>query len=85
MCIYIYIINIHSTHTYIMQTKTLILDAINRLIALIYLLNYPFMFLFSLVFLLFYLFSHCLHGLNLGSSLKIAALPSGAHFGFLVK
>ncbi len=34
MCIYIYIINIHSTHTYIMS-KTFILDAINRLTALI--------------------------------------------------
>ncbi len=30
VCIYIYIINIHSTHTYIMQTKTCILDVINR-------------------------------------------------------
>ncbi len=28
--LYIYIINIHSTHTYIMQTKTFILDAINH-------------------------------------------------------
>ncbi len=35
VCIYIYIINIHKTHTYIMQTKTFILDAINRLTALI--------------------------------------------------
>ncbi len=37
VCIYIYIINIHSTHTYtyIMYTKTLILDAINHLTALI--------------------------------------------------
>ncbi len=26
---YIYIINIHRTHTYIMQTKTFILEAIN--------------------------------------------------------
>ncbi len=35
MCVYIYIyINIHSTHTYIMQIKTFILDAINRLTAL---------------------------------------------------
>ncbi len=33
VCIYINIINIHSAHTYIMKTK-LILDAINRLIAL---------------------------------------------------
>ena len=31
VCIYIYIkIIIHSTHTYIMQTQTFILDAINR-------------------------------------------------------
>ncbi len=30
VCIYIYIINIHSTNTYIMQTKTIILDAINH-------------------------------------------------------
>ncbi len=30
VCIYIYIINKRSTHTYIMQTKTFILDAINR-------------------------------------------------------
>ncbi len=29
VCIYLYI-NIHRTHTYIMQTKTFILDAINR-------------------------------------------------------
>ncbi len=29
MCFYICIINIHSTHTYIMQTKTFILDAIH--------------------------------------------------------
>ncbi len=28
MCIYIYIINIHSTHTYSMYTKSFILDAI---------------------------------------------------------
>ncbi len=36
---YIYIINIHSTHTYIMSTKTFMLDAINHincLTALIY-------------------------------------------------
>ncbi len=31
-----YIINIHRTHTYIMQTKTFILDAIDCLTALIY-------------------------------------------------
>ncbi len=30
VCIYIDIINLHSTHTYIMQIKTFILDAINR-------------------------------------------------------
>ncbi len=32
MCVYLYIhiINIHSTHTYIMLTKTFILDAIYR-------------------------------------------------------
>ncbi len=31
VCIYIYIINIHSTHIYcIMYTKTFILDAINH-------------------------------------------------------
>ncbi len=35
-CIYIYIINIHNTHTYITQTKTFILDAINHLTALFY-------------------------------------------------
>ncbi len=34
VCIYIYIINIHSTHTYVMYTKTFILDVINHLIAL---------------------------------------------------
>ncbi len=34
VCIYIYIINIDSTHTYIMSTKTFILDAINLLTAL---------------------------------------------------
>ncbi len=33
--IYIYIINKHRKHTYIMSTKTFILDAINRLTALI--------------------------------------------------
>ncbi len=33
LCIYKYIINIHSTHTYIMQTKTFILDVINHLTA----------------------------------------------------
>ncbi len=31
VCIYIYIINIHSTHSYIMWTTTFILDAINHL------------------------------------------------------
>ncbi len=31
----VFIINKHSTHTYIMYTKTFILDAINRLTALI--------------------------------------------------
>ncbi len=37
MCvyIYIYIINIHSTHTYFMYTKTFILDAINHCPALV--------------------------------------------------
>ncbi len=35
VCIYICIINIHSTHSYIMQRKTCILDAINRYTALI--------------------------------------------------
>ncbi len=30
VCIYIYIINIHSAHTYIMKSKTCVLDAINR-------------------------------------------------------
>ncbi len=35
MCLYIYIINIHSTHRYIMKTKTFILDVINRFTALV--------------------------------------------------
>ncbi len=35
VCIYMYIINEHSTHTYIMYVKTFILDAINRLTALL--------------------------------------------------
>ncbi len=30
MCIYKYIINLHRTHTYIMQIKTFVLDVINR-------------------------------------------------------
>ncbi len=36
MCVYLYIhiINIHCTHTYIMYTKTFILDEINRCPAL---------------------------------------------------
>ncbi len=33
--VYLYIINIHRAYTYIMQTKTFILDVINRLTALI--------------------------------------------------
>ncbi len=40
MCIYIYILNIHRAHKYIMQKKTFILDAINRLTALINLKKY---------------------------------------------
>ncbi len=35
VCIYMYIINEHSTHTYIMYVKTFILDAINSLTALL--------------------------------------------------
>ncbi len=30
VCMYIYIINIHGAYTYIMWTKTFILDAINH-------------------------------------------------------
>ncbi len=40
MCVYVYIINIHKTHKYIMQTKTCILYAIKRLTAyLLYILT----------------------------------------------
>ncbi len=38
MYLYIYIINIHSTHTHYVN-KTFILDAINYLTALIYIFN----------------------------------------------
>ncbi len=41
ICVYLYIhiINIHSTHTHIMYTKTFILDVINRCPALIKLIQ----------------------------------------------
>ncbi len=40
VCVYIYIINIHSTHTYIMDKKTFILDPINHCPALVHILKY---------------------------------------------
>ncbi len=46
MCVYFYIhIYIHRTRTYIVQTKTFILDAINRLTALI-IFNYSLIYTF---------------------------------------
>ncbi len=35
MCVYLYIHNKYTQNTYIMQTRTIILDAINRLTALV--------------------------------------------------